>query len=327
VRLGRLVWFAAGAAAGLYLVDKRRRNLATEPPALRGHRGGPLAPVLVELAGGECVPVIDVGEGPTLFLIPGLTGDSQVFRHQIAALSARYRVVAPNLRTGFDGVECQFDQFAHDVATVMETLAVESACVFGLSFGGPIALRFATLYSDRVWGIVLTNTLARLDLSHVGLNRALLIPVARLTSRFAPELLMRRISNLWGQLGIWVFDPSPGNERIVEYELQAPLRVPLAVGGGRMETFKDCDLRGDLPSLQQPVLMIIGATDTFTPLAWQREIAGLLPNVTYVDIPEGGHLSLISHAEIFNQAMLDWLDQQIAGARTAPRPSSSAETT
>ena len=61
---GRLVWFGAGAAAGLYLVDKRRRNLATEPPALRGHRGRSLEPVLVELAGGECVPVIDTGEGP-----------------------------------------------------------------------------------------------------------------------------------------------------------------------------------------------------------------------------------------------------------------------
>jgi pimeloyl-ACP methyl ester carboxylesterase len=327
VKLGRLVWFGAGAAAGLYLVDKRRRNLAIEPPALRGHRGRSLQPGLVELAGGECVPVIDAGEGPTLVLIPGLTGDSQVFRHQIAALSTQYRVVAPNLRTGFEGVEEQFDQFAHDVASVMDALGVESACVLGLSFGGPIALRFATLYPDRTWGLVLTNTLARLDLSHVGLNRTLLIPVARLTSRFAPEVLMRRISNLWGRLGIWVFDPSPGNERIIDYELQAPLRIPLSVGSGRMDTFKDCDLREDLSRIQQPALMIVGATDTFTPMAWQREIAELLPNVTYVEIPQGGHLSLISHAEVFNEAMLDWLEQHTASTDAAARQSSSAETT
>ena len=326
MNLGRLVWFGAGAAAGLYLVDKRRRNLGTEPPALRGHRGRSLQPVLVELEGGECVPVIDVGEGPALVLIPGLTGDSQVFRHQIAAFSAHYRVVAPNLRVEFEGVERRFDQFAHDVATVLDTLGVESACVLGLSFGGPIALRFATLYPDRVWGIVLTNTLARLDLSHVGLNRTLLIPIARWTSRFAPEVLMRRLSDLWGRLGIWVFDPSPGNERIIEYELQAPLRIPLSVGSGRMDTFKECDLRQDLKHIQQPVLMIVGATDSFTPMAWQREIAGLLPNVTYVEIPRGGHLSLISHAEIFNEAMLDWLEQQTAFTDAAARHPSSAET-
>ncbi len=327
MNLGRLVWFGAGALAGLYLVDKRRRNLATEPPPLRGHRGRSLQPVLLELAGGECVPVIDAGEGPALVLIPGLTGDSQVFRHQIAALSARYRVVAPNLRVGFEGVERRFDQFAHDVATVMDALAVEKACVLGLSFGGPIALRFTALYPDRVWGVVLTNTLARLDLSHVGLNRTLLIPVARLTSRFAPEALMRRISDLWGRLGIWVFDPSPGNERIVDYELQAPLRVPMSVGGERMDTFKECDLREELPHIEQPVLMIVGATDTFTPMEWQREIAELLPNVTYVEIPGGGHLSLISHAEMFNETLLDWLTEVTARADSAVRPSSSAQST
>ena len=326
MKLGRLVWFGAGAAAGLYLVDKRRRNLATEPPALRGHRGRSLEPALVELPGGECVPVIDSGEGPALVLIPGLTGDSQVFRHQIAALSAQYRVIAPNLRVEFEGVERRFDQFAHDLATVMDKLDVESACVLGLSFGGPIALRFATLYPERVWGLILTNTLARLDLSHVGLNRTLLIPVARLTSRFAPEVLMRRISDLWGRLGVWVFDPSPGNERIIEYELRAPLRIPLSVGSGRMDTFKDCDLRDDLPRIQQPALMVVGAIDTFTPVEWQREIAELLPNVTYVEIPRGGHLSLISHAEIFNEAILDWLDQQTASTDAGVRQSSSAET-
>jgi len=325
VKLGRLVWFGAGAAAGLYLVDKRRRNLATEPPALRGHRGRSLEPALVELPGGECVPVIDSGEGPALVLIPGLTGDSQVFRHQIAALSAQYRVIAPNLRVEFEGVERRFDQFAHDLATVMDKLDVESACVLGLSFGGPIALRFATLYPERVWGLILTNTLARLDLSHVGLNRTLLIPVARLTSRFAPEVLMRRISDLWGRLGVWVFDPSPGNERIIEYELRAPLRIPLSVGSGRMDTFKECDLREDLPRIQQPALMVVGATDTFTPMEWQREIAELLPNVTYVEIPRGGHLSLISHAEVFNEAMLVWLDQRTASTDAGVRQSSSAE--
>ena len=325
MKLGRLVWFGAGAAAGLYLVDKRRRNLATEPPALRGHRGRSLEPALVELPGGECVPVIDSGEGPALVLIPGLTGDSQVFRHQIAALSAQYRVIAPNLRVEFEGVERRFDQFAHDLATVMDKLDVESACVLGLSFGGPIALRFATLYPERVWGLILTNTLARLDLSHVGLNRTLLIPVARLTSRFAPELLMRRISDLWGRLGVWVFDPSPGNERIIEYELRAPLRIPLSVGSGRMDTFKECDLREDLPRIQQPALMVVGATDTFTPMEWQREIAELLPNVTYVEIPRGGHLSLISHAEVFNEAMLVWLDQRTASTDAGVRQSSSAE--
>ncbi len=307
MRARRAFWLAAGAATGLYLVDRWRRNQSREERPLRDYRGRSLQPRLVELEGGECVPVIEAGTGPAIVLIPGLTGDSHVFYYQIRALSASYRVIAPNLRADFAGVKRDFDQFARDVATVLDAVDEQSACVLGLSFGGPIAIRFSTLYPNRSWGLVLTNTLARLDLSHVGLNRTLLIPVARWTSRYAPEPLMRRLAEFWGQWGVWVFDPSPGNERIVDYELETPVRVPMSVGGNRMDTFKDRDLRGDLPNIRQPALVIAGSSDTYTPNSWQREIAELLPNCSYAEIPDGGHLSLISNAETFNRIVLDWL--------------------
>lgn len=290
---------------------------------LRDFRGRSLKARLVELEGGEPVPVIEAGTGPAIVLIPGLTGDSHVFHYQIRALSASYRVIAPNLRVDFDGVKRDFDQFARDIATVLDALEEPSACVLGLSFGGPIAIRFATLFPGRCWGVILTATLARLDLSHVGLNRTLLIPVARWTSRYAPEPLMRRLAEFWGRWGVWVFDPSPGNERIVEYELETPVLVPMSVGGARMDTFKDRDLRSDLTKIEQPALVIAGTSDSYTPLDWQREIAALLPNCTYVEIPDGGHLSLISHAEVFNRVVLDWLAELARRQPLPERPVSS----
>lgn len=319
----RLLTLAVGALAGSYMVSRWRRNLAHTPRLLTNHRGRALEPELVELAGGECVPVIDTGRGPAIVLIPGLTGEGAVFRYQIAALSESYRVIAPNLRSDFAGVERDFDQFAHDIAAVLDARAVSAACVLGLSFGGPIAMRFARLYPARAWALIVTATLARLDLSHVGLNRTLLIPVARWTSRFLPVPLMRRLSQYWGSLGVWVYDPSPGNERIIDYELDVPLRVPMSVGGERMETFKECDLRRDLGELLQPSLVIAGGSDTYTPLDWQREIADLLPNSTFVEIPYGGHLMLISHAETFNGIVRDWLARIVAErAEQAASPSS-----
>ncbi len=305
--LRRLLALGSGALAGAYLVDRWRRNSAKPPRPLRDHRGRTIEPVFVELEGGECVPVVESGKGPAVVLIPGLTGDSEVFRYQIAALSESYRVIAPNLRLDFAGVGQRFDQFAHDVAAVLDALDEPSACLLGLSFGGPIAIRFASLYPDRTWALILTNTLARLDLSHVGMNRTLLIPVARWTSRFLPEALMRRLADFWGRHGVWVFDPSPGNERIIDYELTTPVRVPMSVGEARLDTFKDCDLRSVLGRIRQPSLVISGASDTYTPAEWQREIAELLPNSTLVEIPYGGHLSLISHAEEFNELVVSWL--------------------
>jgi pimeloyl-ACP methyl ester carboxylesterase len=324
MRWKSLLALASGAFAGAYLVDRRRRNLASEPRPLRDHRGRSLEPVLVQLQGGECVPVIDAGAGPPLLLIPGLTGEAQVFSHQIAAFSESHRVIAPALRAELKETEHSFDQFAHDVAAVLDAFGESSASFLGLSFGGPIVMRFASLYPQRVRALVLTATLARLDLSHVGLNRTLFIPIARWATRFLPEPLTRRLAETWGRWGIWVFDPSPGNEKVIEYELDGPPHVPMSVSGSRMETFKKCDLRGELQSIRQPALVIGGASDTYTPVAWQREIAELLPNCTYVEIPYGGHLLLISHAETFNQVVLDWLAEQ--GQAVASAPSPPAET-
>ena len=304
---GRLFWLAAGTLTGGYLAHRWRRNLAIEPKPLFDHSGRRLEPRIIELAGGECVEVAEAGEGPAIVFVPGLTGDREVFRYQITSLSSSYRVIAPNLRESFEGVDREFDQFAHDIATIMSELGVEAATLLGLSFGGPICIRFATLYPDRVTALVLNNTLMRLDLSHVGLNRTLLIPIARWTSRFLPVSLMRRVSDFWGRLQIWVYDPSPGNERVIDYELGAPARVPMAVGGERMDTFKDRDLRPELPDIHQPALVISGSRDRYTLPAWQREIAGLLPNATYVEVPNGGHLTLISRAETFNEVVEAWL--------------------
>ena len=307
MRLRRFMWLGAGAAAGAYLVDRWHRNSARDPRPLVDYNGRALEPTLVKLEGGEYVPVVVAGQGPAVVLVPGLTGESQVFRYQVPALSAEHRVIAPNLRLGFNGVERRFDQFVHDVATVLDALDEPSACLLGLSFGGPVAMRFATLYPDRVWALVLANTLARLDLSHVGLNRTLLIPVARWTSRVTPVPVMRRLAELWGRWGVWVYDPSPGNERIVRYELEVPSKVPGALGTARIETFRDIDLRSELRRIYKPALVVAGGSDGYTPIEWQREIAALLPDSDYVEIPEGGHLSLISRAEIFNEVVCDWL--------------------
>ena len=323
--LRKLFWIGAGAATGGYLVQRMHRNLESSPRPLFDHLGRELEPTLLELDGGECVEVVEAGEGPAVVLVPGLTGDNEVFRYQVAALSPEYRVIAPDLRARFAEVEPQFDQFAHDLARVLDALGVPSAAFLGLSFGGPICMRFTTLYPERVTGLILTNTLARLDLSHVGLNRTLLIPIARWTSRFLPVPLMRKLSALWGSWGVWVYDQSEGNDRIIDYELDAPVRVPLTVSGNRMDTFRDRDLRPELPKIKVPTLVLAGASDSYTLPEWQREIAALIPNSWLVEIPEGGHLALISHAETFNEVVMEWL-AGVYGKRSRSSQLPSAET-
>lgn len=316
----RLLWLSAGVAAGSYVVHRHRQNGSVEPPGLTDAADQPLEPIPVELDGGEIVDVVVAGEGPPLLLIPGLSGDKEVFRYQVAGLSDRYRVIACDLRQGFQGVEEDFDQFAHDVARILDAVGESSVVVLGLSFGGPIAMRFATLYPERTRALIVTNTLSHLDLGHVGLNRTLLIPVALLSTRYLPKALARRLAEFWGRLGVWVFDPSPGNSRVLEYYLSSPIRVPVSEGTSRMDAFRERDLRPELPAIDVPALVIRGGSDSYCLAEWQEEIARLLPHSSYVEIPDAGHLALISHPDVFNRTVSTWLQERALG----PAPASNA---
>lgn len=329
MRLARKVfWLGTGLAAGAYLVRRGRRNRTVRPPVLTDHRGVELEPRTLRLDGGEEVEVVTAGRGPALILIPGLSGDKEVFRYQVPAFSERYRVITADLRYGFEGVPEDFDQFAHDVARLLDELDQDSAAVLGLSFGGAIAMRFAALYPERTDPLILNNTLSRLDLGHVGLNRTLLIPLALLSTRYLPDRLARRMADVWGDLGVWVFDASPGNGRIIDYYLQSAVRAPVSDGTRRMDMFRDRDLRAELPGIEVPTLVLRGATDRYCLPEWQEEIARLLPDAEYKEIPGAGHLALISHSETFNRVVLDWLDRQLAGREAgttaAERPAQGA---
>ena len=100
---------------------------------------------------------VDRGVGPLLLLVHGFPLDHRMWAEQIAVLSERYRVVAPDLR-GFgqsgpapDAVTMR--AFADDLAALCEALAPGKPIVLaGLSMGGYIGLAFWNTYTRSAAG-------------------------------------------------------------------------------------------------------------------------------------------------------------------------------
>jgi pimeloyl-ACP methyl ester carboxylesterase len=206
------------------------------------------------------------------------------------------------------------DLFVDDLLDAMDAFGLPSAAVLGLSFGGTLAMRLAAREPERVRALVLVNTLTRLDLSHVGLNRSLLIPLAYLTTRYAPRPIAETFARMWGDLQVWVYDPSDGNERVFYYQQTSAARVPFPDGTRRLALLRPFDLRDGLPAVRAPALVVRGMTDTYCPESWAREIAALIPQADFLEIAGAGHLALISKAETFNRVVLRWLREHVEDA-------------
>ncbi|UTW58808.1 alpha/beta hydrolase [Kordiimonas sp. SCSIO 12603] len=103
-------------------------------------------------------------ERPTILLLHGGPGlDHSVFRPAFEPLSEHAQLVMYDHRgsgRSEDGPKSHWhmDQWADDVAGVIETLDLQKPIVLGTSFGGFVAQRFAAKYPDLLSGLVLMAT-------------------------------------------------------------------------------------------------------------------------------------------------------------------------
>jgi 3-oxoadipate enol-lactonase len=68
------------------------------------------------------------------------------------------------------------------------------------------------------------------------------------------------------------------------------------------------DATGLLPSIQVPVLVLVGEHDTLTPPDVARAMADRLPDARLHVIPDAGHISSMENPAAFSSALHHFLD-------------------
>jgi 3-oxoadipate enol-lactonase len=109
------------------------------------------------------VQIVEQGTGPALVLIPGLQGRWEYLRPAVDALSTAFRVITFPLcderSSDFEFDEGRgFDCYVEQVRAVLDHCHIDRAIVCGVSFGGLIALGFASAYAGRTGALVLAST-------------------------------------------------------------------------------------------------------------------------------------------------------------------------
>jgi pimeloyl-ACP methyl ester carboxylesterase len=114
--------------------------------------------------GGNLIAYREAGQGPALVLLHGFLCDSRCWRRQLAGLSDSFRVVAwdaPGAGASADPPEpFTTTDYAHSLASFLDTLKLDRAHMLGLSWGGILAQEFYRLYPDRLHTLILADTYA-----------------------------------------------------------------------------------------------------------------------------------------------------------------------
>lgn len=112
-------------------------------------------------------------ERPTVILLHGGPGaDHGLYKPAFGALADIAQVIYLDHRangrseSGPQDRWC-LEQWADDLAAFCDALEIEKPVILGVSFGGFVAQAFATRYPDRLGGLVLVSTAARMDFEKV----------------------------------------------------------------------------------------------------------------------------------------------------------------
>ncbi|MEU1076152.1 MULTISPECIES: alpha/beta hydrolase [unclassified Streptomyces] len=257
----------------------------------------------------------DQGAGQPVVLIHGFPLDGRSWERQSAALlSAGYRVITYDRRgfgqssqptTGYD-----YDTFAADLNTVMETLDLHDAVLVGFSMGtGEVARYLSTYGSGRVAKAAflasLEPCLLKSDDNPQGVAPQEFfdgVVAAVKADRYAYyTAFFNDFYNLDENLGTRI------SEEAVRNSWNTAARGGSFAASAAPATWYT-DFRADIPAVDVPALILHGTADRILPAeGTARPFHQALPSADYVEIEGAPHGLLWTHAEEVNTALLAFL--------------------
>jgi pimeloyl-ACP methyl ester carboxylesterase len=259
------------------------------------------------------------GEGPfDLVLVPGFVShlesdwDEPRSAHFIERLSSFSRLIRFDKRGtglsdrpgGFPDLETRMD----DVRAVMDAVGSERAALFGYSEGGPMSTLFAATYPDRNSALVLYGSYAKRQDPDDDYPWAA-TPAER---RAHAEDIERN----WGaesDLGKMAPNADPALLRW----WAARARAAASPGAARDLILMNSriDVRGILPAVSVPTLVLHRRGDLDAHVDEGRYIAEHIPGARFVELEGDDHLPWIDGGQI-----LDEVEEFLTGARGGPAP-------
>jgi 3-oxoadipate enol-lactonase len=239
-------------------------------------------------------------DAPAVLLSNSLGTTLDMWEPQAGPLSERFRVIRWDLRGhGRSPVPpgpYELADVAGDALALLDRLGIERAHVAGVSLGGMVSQWLAINAPERVDRLVPCFTSCRLGPASMWQER-----VARIRDG-GMDAVAATVSDRW-------LTPQTRAQRP---DLHARLRAMLAAQPP--EGYAECcgaiermDLRGGLPGVTAPTLVVAGAQDPATPPEHGELIASLIPGARLEVLPRAAHLGNLERPEAFTPLLVGFL--------------------
>jgi pimeloyl-ACP methyl ester carboxylesterase len=259
------------------------------------------------------------GDGPVdLVYVPGFVSHIELqwadaaYARYLSSLGKVARVTLYDKRGGGGSSPVHraptLEEHIADLGRVVDDASDRPVVVLGFSNGGAIAMSFAAAHPERVAGLVLCSSFARVE-GFEDLTRA--------ADEVAFGLMQR-----WGEgAALDLMSPSLAGSKLARRNVGLFERAALhpdMVRGLAAET-RTWDITPVLPLISAPTLVLHRTNDAMVPLAASREVASRISGARFVELDGGDHLPYLGDATRVLVEVEAFI-REVAGTPAPPRP-------
>ncbi|MBJ2121449.1 alpha/beta hydrolase [Arthrobacter sp. MSA 4-2] len=257
----------------------------------------------------------DHGQGQPVVLIHGYPLNGRSWERQLPVLlEAGYRVITYDRRgygqSSQPTVGYEYDTFATDLKTLLETLDLNDVILVGFSMGSGEVGRYIGKYgtariSKAVFAAPLEPFMVKGPDTPYGLDKSVFddIGAAAVKDRFAHYV---DFTNSFYNTDVFL-----GTDRLSEHAFKHSLDDAFASSAyGTRESIKSwmTDFREDIKKIDVPALIVQGTEDRILPIdVTGRPFHKANPDLEYVEIEGAPHGMLWTHSEEVNKILLKFI--------------------
>ena len=249
------------------------------------------------------------GKGKPLIITNGIMMSTKSWIYCLETMTPLFQVIRVDFfdqGQSDDYLDCPYNQDlqAELLLALRDHLGLEKASLFGVSYGGEVAIKFAIRYPERLEKLILCNTGAYTN----------------------PWL--KDIGDGWNDIGATrngtcyynitipvVYSPQFYDSQREWMDARKALLAPGVFSDphflGRMERLvhssEALDERANVGKITAPTLIVTSEYDMLLPRPQQQFLRDHIPHNSWVVIPEAGHGFMYEDPELFITLVIGWM--------------------
>ncbi len=256
--------------------------------------------------GGELYYEVHGGEGPWVTFLNGIMMSTASWAGFLDEMKRDYRLLLMDFRDQgrSSKMSTRYDWKIHvnDLIELFDELSIKTINLLGVSYGGQVGLELTREYQDRLNTLMLVNVTPKVSKYLQAISDSWELAASLGSGRdFFTVAIPSIYSDVFYEQNLdWLKERQEMFEELLTEEWMK--------GFTRLsKSAKDFDCSDLIEDIHVPTLVLSADRDILTPAGEMKEMAGRIPDSTYLNIPDAGHAAFLEKQREFLSAVKGFL--------------------